>query len=83
MLADGRLALARRYFEDREPEHVAVPADGVHLPEVLQGRDWTWIDRTPGRSSEASAKTVEVPQDGVITWPDGPYGARIIELVRH
>ncbi|MCB0976187.1 MAG: alpha-galactosidase [Acidimicrobiales bacterium] len=63
--------------------NVAVPADGVHLPEVLQGRDWTWIDRTPGRSSEASAKTVEVPQDGVITWPDGPYGARIIELVRH
>ena len=26
-IADSRLALARRYLEDREPERVAVPAD--------------------------------------------------------
>ena len=49
----------------------------VELPEPLRGRAWEVVDRTPGRGPDTP---VPMLVDDALAWPDGPYGALVVEL---
>lgn len=59
--------------------HEAPPTDGVTLPEALRGGDWEVVDHTPGRAEGAPTPTLD---GDVLPWPQGSYGATVVELRR-
>lgn len=55
------------------------PGPGALLPEPLRGGEWEVVDRTPGRPDGAGAPVLDGDR---LAWPDGPYGAAVVELRR-